>query len=166
MLSDGESSMSKGGKPNRGVFDVDRIREIVELMEQHDLSEVDLQQGDDKIKLNRGAVAVPMVAPAPVAAPVVGGSAAAAPSADAHAGTFTINSPMIGTFYAKPNPESENFVQVGAIVNDDTVVCIVEAMKVFNEIPAECRGTIVEILVEDGQAVDFDKPMFRVKPNA
>ncbi|MCL4160466.1 UNVERIFIED_CONTAM: hypothetical protein GTU68_042236 [Idotea baltica] len=73
---------------------------------------------------------------------------------------------MVGTFYARPNPESENFVQVGAVVNENTVVCIVEAMKVFNEIPAECSGTIVEVLVEDGQPVDFDKPMFRVKPNA
>ncbi|WP_145422481.1 acetyl-CoA carboxylase biotin carboxyl carrier protein [Planctomycetes bacterium K23_9] len=159
--------MSKGGKPSRGIFDVDRIREIIELMEQHDLSEVDLQQGDDKIKLNRGAVAVPMAAPAPVLAASAPAPAGAAPVAsDAHAGTITVNAPMVGTFYARPNPESENFVQVGAVVNENTVVCIVEAMKVFNEIPAECSGTIVEVLVEDGQPVDFDKPMFRVKPNA
>jgi acetyl-CoA carboxylase biotin carboxyl carrier protein len=158
--------MSKGGKPNRGVFDVDRIREIVELMEQHDLSEVDLQQGDDKIKLNRGAVAAPMAAPAPVMAAAAPAAAAPTAGADAHAGTVTINAPMVGTFYARPNPESENFVKVGDSINDSTVVCIVEAMKVFNEIPAECSGTIVEVLIEDGQPVDFDKPMFRVKPNA
>jgi len=163
MLFDGDSNMSKGGKPSRGIFDVDRIREIIELMEQHDLSEVDLQQGDDKIKLNRGAVASPVAAPM-MAAPVASAAAPAAP--DAHAGTITINAPMVGTFYARPNPESENFVQVGSVVNDNTIVCIVEAMKVFNEIPAECSGTIVEVLVEDGQPVDFDKPMFRIKPNA
>ncbi len=168
--------MSKGGKPSRGIFDVNQIREIIELMEQHDLSEVDLQQGDDKIKLNRGAVAAPIMQAAPMvaAAPAIGpggsptgASPAGAPaSEDAHAGTVTINAPMVGTFYGKPNPESENFVQVGSVVNEDTVVCIVEAMKVFNEIPAECSGTIVEILADDGQPVDFDKPMFRIKPNA
>jgi acetyl-CoA carboxylase biotin carboxyl carrier protein len=72
---------------------------------------------------------------------------------------------MVGTFYAKANPESPPFVKVGDRVNADTVVCIVEAMKVFNEIPAECSGTIVEVLVNDQQPVDFGKPMFRVQPD-
>lgn len=159
--------MSKGGKPGRGVFEMDRIRKIIELMEDHDLSEVDLQQGEDRIKLSRGAkmVAAAPVAAAPVAAPAAA-SAPAAAGGSTDDGTVTINSPMVGTFYAKPNPDSENFVQVGSNVGADTIVCIVEAMKVFNEIPAECSGTIVEILVADGDAVDFDKPMFRVKPNA
>ncbi|NND99005.1 MAG: acetyl-CoA carboxylase biotin carboxyl carrier protein [Pirellulaceae bacterium] len=162
--------MSKGGKPNRGVFDVERIREIVELMEQHDLNEVDLQQGDDKIKLKRGAEMVPMAAApsyAPPPPPAAGGSSATPAAASGQDdGTITINAPMVGTFYIKPNPESDAFVQVGSVVNEETVVCIVEAMKVFNEIPAECRGTIVEILAEDQQPVDFGKPLFRVKPSA
>ncbi len=159
--------MSKGGKPGRGVFEMDRIRKIIELMEDHDLSELDLQQGDDRIKLSRGAkmVAAP-VAAAPVAAPAAAPAPAAAAGGSTDDGTVTINSPMVGTFYAKPNPDSENFVQVGSKVGADSIVCIVEAMKVFNEIPAECSGTIVEVLVTDGEAVDFDKPMFRVKPNA
>ena len=72
---------------------------------------------------------------------------------------------MVGTFYCKANPESDPFVQVGTKISADTIVCIVEAMKVFNEIPAECSGTIVEVLVSDQEAVDFGKPMFRVKPN-
>ena len=72
---------------------------------------------------------------------------------------------MVGTFYARANPESEPFVKVGDMVNEETVVCIVEAMKVFNEIPAECSGKIVEILVNDQQPVDFGKPMFRVQTN-
>ena len=170
--------MSKGGKSGQGVFDLDRIRQIVELMEQHDLTAVDLQTGDDKIKLSRGTppgAAVP-VAPAmmaaPAAAPVAGVPAAGVPTgaapaaaADAHEGSVVIKSPMVGTFYARPNPDSANFVEVGAMVNDDTIVCIVEAMKVFNEIPAECRGKIVEVLVEDGAAVDFEKPLFRVMPS-
>ncbi|TWT48151.1 Acetyl-CoA biotin carboxyl carrier [Rubripirellula amarantea] len=157
--------MSKGGKP-KDVFDVERIREIIELMEQHDLSEVDLQQGDEKIKIGRGQTA-PVYAPAaaPVAAAAPSPAAPAAPAADAHAGTITINAPMVGTFYSKANPESPAFVKVGDHVGPDTVVCIVEAMKVFNEIPAECSGKIVEILVNDQQAVDFGKPMFRVQPD-
>lgn len=156
--------MSKGAKP-KDVFDVARIRQIIELMEQHELVEVDLQEGEEKIKLKRGGavqmVAAP-VAAAPAAAPAP--TATAAP-ADNTAGTVTINAPMVGTFYAKANPESPPFVKVGDRVNADTVVCIVEAMKVFNEIPAECSGTIVEVLVKDQQPVDFGKPMFRVQPD-
>ncbi|EKK02137.1 Acetyl-CoA biotin carboxyl carrier [Rhodopirellula baltica SH28] len=162
----------KSETPDGGdVFDIDRIRQIVELMEQHELNEVDLQQGDDRIKLTRGGTAPAMI-PAPVAAaPVAATAPAAAPAPAASggdapadtAGTITINSPMVGTFYSKANPESPPFVKVGDTVSDDTVVCIVEAMKVFNEIPAECRGKIVEVLVSDQQAVDFGKPLFRVQ---
>jgi acetyl-CoA carboxylase biotin carboxyl carrier protein len=156
--------MSKGAKP-KDVFDVARIRQIIELMEQHELVEVDLQEGEEKIKLKRGGavqmVAAP-VAAAPAAAPA---PTATATPADNTAGTVTINAPMVGTFYAKANPESPPFVKVGDRVNADTVVCIVEAMKVFNEIPAECSGTIVEVLVNDQQPVDFGKPMFRVQPD-
>jgi acetyl-CoA carboxylase biotin carboxyl carrier protein len=156
--------MSKGAKP-KDVFDVARIRQIIELMEQHELVEVDLQEGEEKIKLKRGGavqmVAAP-VAAAPAAAPAP--TATAAP-ADNTAGTVTINAPMVGTFYAKANPESPPFVKVGDRVSADTVVCIVEAMKVFNEIPAECSGTIVEVLINDQQPVDFGKPMFRVQPD-
>jgi acetyl-CoA carboxylase biotin carboxyl carrier protein len=152
--------MSKGGQP-KDVFDVERIRQIIKLMEQHDLSEVDLQQGDEKIKLNRGAVA-------PVqAAPVHAGPAAGevdSPDASSTAGTITINAPMVGTFYSRPTPESDPFVKVGDSINDESIVCIVEAMKVFSEIPAECSGKIVEVLVSDQEAVDFGKPMFRVQP--
>lgn len=166
--------MSKGGKPAVDVFDIDRIRQIVELMEEHNLGEIDLQQGEDKIKLSRGVppqwhgVPQPMVAP-PVAGPPPQTAAPAATpgsEADSAAGTITINSPMVGTFYARANPEAEPFVKVGSTVSEETVVCIVEAMKVFNEIPAECRGKIVEVLVEDQQPVDFGKPMFRVQPTA
>ena len=157
--------MSKGGKPGDDIFDVARIRQIVELMEQHELVEIDLQQGEEKIKLKRGGVAPLMPPPPPMpaaAAPPV--PAATDPAAPDTSGTVTINSPMVGTFYARANPESEPFVTVGSVVNEDTVVCIVEAMKVFNEIPAECRGKVVEVLADDHQPVDFGKPLFRVRP--
>ncbi len=170
-FSDRESNMSKGGKPSRDVFDIDRLRVIIELMKEHELSEVDLQQGDEKIKLNRGSnspvyMQAPMAAAPSVTGPAVspglpqGGSATSAP-----ANTITINAPMVGTFYGRANPEAEPFVKVGQRVTEDTIVCIVEAMKVFNEIPAECRGVIVEVIAKDQQSVDYGKPMFRVDPN-
>ena len=154
--------MTKGQQP-KDIFDVQRIREIIELMEEHDLSAGDLQQGDEKIKLNRGGVAPDNSAPAPVAAAIPVAGADADDHADA--GTVTINAPMVGTFYARANPESDSFVKVGDVVSDETIVCIVEAMKVFNEIPAECSGKIVEVLVKDQEAIDFGKPMFRIEPN-
>lgn len=164
-IIDGEAGMTKGQQP-KDIFDVKRIREIIELMEEHDLSAVDLQQGDEKIKLNRGSVSPVYSAPPPVAAaPAAAAPAAAAPAAAADAGTVTVNAPMVGTFYSRANPESDPFVKVGDIVSEDTIVCIVEAMKVFNEIPAECSGKIVEVLVKDQEAIDFGKPMFRVEPN-
>ena len=160
--------MSKGGKPAVDIFDVARIRQIVELMEQHELVEIDLQQGDEKIKLTRGGFAPLVATSAMIPAPATPASpqpvAAGSEPADT-AGTFTINAPMVGTFYARANPEAEAFVKVGSVVNEETVVCIVEAMKVFNEIPAECRGKIVEVLAEEQQPVDFGKPLFRVQPN-
>ena len=151
--------MSKGGKTRDDAFDIERVRQIIELMEEHGLSEVDLQQGDEKIKLCRGSAA-PQFA-APIALP----SAPVAPPAAENESTLTINAPMVGTYYGRPNPESEPFVKVGDMVSEETVVCIVEAMKVFNEIPAECRGRVVEILVEDQQPVDFGKPMIRIEPS-
>ena len=155
--------MTKGKQP-KDIFDVKRIREIIELMEEHDLSAVDLQQGEEKIKLNRGSVSpvysAPPVAATPAAAPAVTSSDNAG-----DAGTVAIKAPMVGTFYARANPESDPFVKVGDVVSEDTIVCIVEAMKVFNEIPAECSGKVVEVLVKDQEAIDFGKPMFRIEPN-
>ena len=155
--------MTKGKQPEDSVFDIQRIRDIVKLMEEHELTEVDLQQGDDRIKLGRGGS--PVVLPAaPVAVPIAP-PVAAAPAPPVDDGSITINAPMVGTFYARANPESEAFVQVGQVISPTTIVCIVEAMKVFNEIPAECSGKVVEVLIADQEAVDFGKPMFRIQPN-
>lgn len=162
----GGNSSSKSTRSG-DVFDIDRIRQIVELMEQHELNEVDLQQADDRIRLTRGGSApvYAAAAPLPVAAPaIVASTTPAALTPDsALTGTITINSPMVGTFYAKANPESPTFVKVGDMVTEDTVVCIVEAMKVFNEIPAECAGKVVEVLANDQEPVDFGKPLFRIQ---
>jgi acetyl-CoA carboxylase biotin carboxyl carrier protein len=153
------------------VFDVERIRRLVELMKEHDLNEIDLREARHRIRIQRGAAvqyaAAPVYAPPPTmaapaptsAAPAAGGSKSVAMDGP---GITTIKSPMVGTFYCRANPKSNPFVKVGDRVDTNTTVCIVEAMKVFNEIPAEVRGTIVAVLVEDGEAVEFDKPLFKV----
>ncbi len=155
--------MSKGNA-KEDVFSVERIRSLIDLMKEYDLSEVDLRQDEQQIRLVRGAKqVVTAAAPAIVAAaPVVSAApAAAGPVADGPH-IKVIKSPMVGTFYSRPNPKSDDFVKVGASVSSDTVVCIIEAMKVFNDIPAETSGKIVEILVKNEEAVDFDRPLFKV----
>ena len=144
------------------IFDIERIRRLVELMEEHDLAEVDLRQDEQQIKLCRGAAGGVVAQPAVVAAP----APVASPSGDAApvdgANIVTVKAPMVGTFYSKANPESEPFVKVGDSVSADSTICIVEAMKVFNEIPAEVSGKVVAVLAKDGEAVEFGKPLFKV----
>jgi acetyl-CoA carboxylase biotin carboxyl carrier protein len=153
--------------PVDSVFEVERIRRLVELMKEHDLSEVDLREARHRIRICRGPRedlrVAPMYAPPPPAPP---GPAPAPPRSSEPAADgpniLTIKSPMVGTFYVRANPKSEAYVKVGSQVDTNTVVCIIEAMKVFNEIPAEVRGRVVAVLAEDGEAVDFDKPLFKV----
>lgn len=163
--------MGSGGSGSGDVFDVRKVRRLVELMNEHELAEVDLRQGEQRIRLLRGhqpiVAAAPPAAPAPpVAAPVAAASSGtgdtAAPADDDAGGTF-ITSPMVGTFYLSSSPESPAFVSVGDKVGADTTVCIVEAMKVFNEIPAECSGTIAAVLVNNGDSVEYGQKLFQVK---
>jgi acetyl-CoA carboxylase biotin carboxyl carrier protein len=144
------------------IFSVERIRSLIDLMKEYDLNEIDLKQDDQQIRLVRGGKQVQIAAaPAPVAAPV--SAPAAAPAAVADGPHIkVIASPMVGTFYSRPKPNADDFVKVGASVSSDTVVCIVEAMKVFNEIPAEVSGKIVEVLVQNEESVDFGRPLFKV----
>ncbi|MEZ6138818.1 MAG: acetyl-CoA carboxylase biotin carboxyl carrier protein [Pirellulaceae bacterium] len=157
-----------GGTATKGdVFSLERIRDLISLMKEHELSEVDLKQADQQIRLVRGGqvAAGPAVTAAPIAAvaPVVPATASLAPTATADGPHITtIKSPMVGTFYSKPNPNAEDFVKVGSKITPETVLCTVEAMKVFNEIPAEIGGTIVEILAKNEDAVDFGRPLFKV----
>ncbi len=166
--------MSESESRSTGVFDVDRIKQLVALMKEHDLSEIDLREDEHQIRLCRRsevvaaapqpaplppAPAAPAAPPAP-AAPAV--PAASPPTAADEAHIAVITSPIVGTFYSRPNPKSESFVKVGDNVDVDTTVCIIEAMKVFNEIPAEVRGKIVAVLVDEEEAVDFGKPLFKV----
>jgi acetyl-CoA carboxylase biotin carboxyl carrier protein len=156
------------GAPADDVFNVSRIRDLIGLMEEHELSEVDLKQGDQQIRLVRGSGTVPAgLVPAPAITQAVVAPAAAPPAAaeavEADGPHIKmITSPMVGTFYSKPNPSSPEFVKVGSKISPDTVVCTVEAMKVFNEIPAEISGTVVAVLAKNEEAVDFGRPLFKV----
>ncbi len=153
-----------GGTSTKGdVFSIERIRDLISLMKEHDLSEVDLKQSDQQIRLVRGGQ--PPVAASVPAAPVVAAQPVLeqAPVQAADGPHIkVISAPMVGTFYSRPKPNADDFVKVGSKVSSDTVVCIVEAMKVFNEIPAEVSGTIVEILAKNEDAVDFNRPLFKV----
>jgi acetyl-CoA carboxylase biotin carboxyl carrier protein len=147
------------------------IKAIIDLMKKNSITEFELEEKDSKLRLKRGTnggvpvvpseEAMPMVAPtpmilaapAPVAAPVV------------NTGEIDVKSPMIGTFYRSPSPEAASYVDVGSEVTPDSVVCIIEAMKVMNEIKAEVKGIVTQNLVENGKPVEFGQPLFRVRPN-
>jgi len=158
-----------------GIFEVSRIRKLVELMKEHDLSEIDLRESRQRIRICRGpkegprpAYGPPPLPPPPASSGAAAGfpSSAGAKAAADGPNIAVIKSPMVGTFYARSNPKAEPYVKVGDRVDTTTVVCIIEAMKVFNEIPAEVRGKIVSVLCEDGEAVEFDKPLFKVDTSA
>jgi acetyl-CoA carboxylase biotin carboxyl carrier protein len=171
-----KKNVKKSSRPAGAVsgspMDVGLLQKIVDLMAVNDLNAVDVREGDKRIIIKRGpqnVVAVPVAAAPPVAMPVPAAGAATATSAKAAAAEEDselkpITSPMVGTFYAAPSPDAKPFVSVGSVVDEDTDVCIIEAMKVFNNIKAETRGTVVKILVENGQSVEFGQTLFLVKP--
>jgi acetyl-CoA carboxylase biotin carboxyl carrier protein len=153
---------------------VRRIHRLVRMMQQYDLTAIDLVEGPTKIRLRRRtepALPAPSLphhalpAPPPPPAPLPGPSTAApaSPAAAEVKGTF-IESPMVGTFYQSSSPDTPAFVTVGMTVRPETTVCIIEAMKVFTEIPAGISGKVTEILVQDKQPVEFGQPLFRVEP--
>ena len=164
-----KTTMSDPGKSPDNVFELDRIRRLVELMKEHDLSEIDLREARHRIRICRGPkepprTAYPSPPPPAFAPPAAQASPPAKPVSPAGDGPHiaVVKSPMVGTFYSRPRPSDPPYVKVGSRVDTTTTVCIIEAMKVFNEIPAEVRGTVVAILVEDGEAVEFEKPLFKV----
>ena len=147
-------------------MDLKDIKAIVDLMEKNGLTSFEMERGGFRIALSKGAHTGPAVnyAPAPVAAPAAPAAATApAEAATPAASGKEIPSPMVGTFYTAPSPESPAFVKVGQKVTPDTVVCIIEAMKVMNEIKAEVAGTITEVAAENGQPVQFGQALFRYK---
>jgi acetyl-CoA carboxylase biotin carboxyl carrier protein len=143
-------------------MDVGLLQQIVSLMAANDLSMVEVRDGNRRIVLHRGAERV-MVPVATAAAPLAPVASAPKPEAE-EANLKPIKSPMVGTFYTAPSPDAKPFVSVGSAVDEDTDVCIIEAMKVFNNIKAETRGAIAKILVQNGQSVEFGQTLFLVKP--
>lgn len=156
-------------------MDIEQVRQLVELMKEHDLTELLLRDGEQRIVLRRGPKGQMIVSPAamqammpaaPAAAPAPAAPAApvasAAPAEDA--GLVPIRSPMVGTFYSAPDPESKPYISPGSEVGPDSVVCIIEAMKVFNEIKAELAGTVEKVMVQNAQPVEFGQPLFMVRP--
>jgi acetyl-CoA carboxylase biotin carboxyl carrier protein len=156
------------------LFEIDKIRQLVDMMIANDLSEISLRDGDTEISLRRPTIAaggaIPVAAGSTACAiPSLPGDAPSglpqAPAVEqAAAELLEIKSPMVGTFYSTPDPDSPPFVVVGTPVTQDTVVCIVEAMKVFNEIKAEVDGTIEKIFVKNEQPVEYGQPLFLVRP--
>ena len=149
-------------------MDIDRIKSVIDLMREHELCEFAIEEKDFKLSLKRGSPAMMMAAPQQMAlapAPAASTPAVAAPAAAAapvDAGT-PITSPLVGTFYRAGSPDAEPFVTVGSRVSKDTVVCIIEAMKVMNEIKAEASGVIKKIMVENATVVQFGQPMFLIE---
>lgn len=166
--------MSEEASPSGQAFDLAQLQQLFELMEKHGLSEVNLKHGEEQWRLRRGPQVVagapvayapapqPIHAPAP--APVAAAPAAPAAAASGGDGLIEIKSPTVGTFYVAPSPEDPPFVNVGSTVSPTTVVCTIEAMKVFNQIPSEVSGTIAAVLVKNGEAVEFGQPLFKVRP--
>ena len=156
-------------------MDLKDIKAIIDLMKKNSVSEFELEKQDFKIRLKRGINAGAPVATsddtsmlaypsAPAASPLAA-VAANAPAPAEVSNDVEIKSPMIGTFYRSPSPESGAYVEVGSEVNPDTVVCIIEAMKVMNEIKAEVKGVITQALVENAKPVEFGQPLFKVRPS-
>ena len=156
-------------------MDLKDIKAIIDLMKKNSITEFELERQDSKIRLKRGlnggasaaqsedyVPGIPMPLQPAVAAPA---PAIITPPTPAATGEVDIKSPMIGTFYRAPSPEAGNYVEVGAEVNPDTVVCIIEAMKVMNEIKAEVKGVVTQVLVENAKPVEFGQPLFKVRPN-
>jgi acetyl-CoA carboxylase biotin carboxyl carrier protein len=159
-------------------MDLKEIKAVIDLMTRNGLSEFELEKGDFKLRVKRGPSGEWITSTAPVAsyAPVVhhasvsvipatsSAGSTPAPALSAGPSGAQIVSPMVGTFYRSPSPDSAAYVEPGQEVNEDTVVCIIEAMKVMNEIKAETKGVIVEVLAQNGKPVEFGKPLFSIRP--
>ncbi|EGQ9064389.1 acetyl-CoA carboxylase biotin carboxyl carrier protein [Vibrio parahaemolyticus] len=142
-------------------MDIRKIKKLIELVEESGIAELEISEGEESVRISRHGTAAPApvhYAAAPVAAPVADAPAAEAPAAAVPAG-HQVLSPMVGTFYRSPSPDAKSFVEVGQKVNAGDTLCIVEAMKMMNQIEADKSGVVTAILVEDGQPVEFDQPL-------
>lgn len=145
---------------------LDKVKALMELMNEHEFASLELEEKDFSVKLEKypaGGACAPVVMPAvaaPAAAPAAAGGSA---PAEDMAGLVPVKSPIVGTFYASPSPDSAPFVSAGDKVSPDTIVCIIEAMKIMNEIKAEVAGTVEKVLIENGEPVEYGQPLFLVR---
>lgn len=158
-------------------IDINKISRLIKIVSESDIAELELKEGEEQIKITRttNAVSVPVSVPvaqaafaAPAAAPVAPAAAPAAAPAPAQDAAETVSgyvmkSPMVGTFYRRPSPDAQNFVEEGATVKEGATVCIIEAMKMMNQISADKSGVIKKILVADGETVEYDQPLFIIE---
>ncbi len=151
-------------------MDIRKVKKLIELLEESDIGEIEIKEGEESVRISRNPapspmLAAPMAYAAPVAAPAPAPVAAPAPAAETAAPAISghvVKSPMVGTFYGSPAPTSPAFVEVGQTVKVGDVICIVEAMKMMNQIEADKAGTIGAILAEDGEPVEFDQPLVSI----
>jgi acetyl-CoA carboxylase biotin carboxyl carrier protein len=168
-------------------MDIRKVKKLIELLEESNLTEIEIVEGEESVRLSRAGTAQPVSYPinyamppqmaaapapapasaspagAPAAAPVPAPVTQAAPAADAMPEGDILRSPMVGTYYASPSPDADPFVSLGQKVSEGETLCIIEAMKMFNQIEAESSGTVVAILAESGQPVEFDQPLFVIR---
>ncbi len=146
-------------------MDIRKVKKLIELLEESDVAEIEIHEGEESVRISRNSSAVPVAvaappvaapAPAPAAAP----AAAAEPTAAAEPEGHLIRAPMVGTFYRAPSPTSKPFVDEGSSVSAGDTLCIIEAMKILNQIESDTSGKVVKILVENGQPVEYDQPLF------
>ncbi len=148
-------------------MDLEKIRELVEILEESSLSEIEITEGENAIKLSRAMVGQPLMIQQPLAltAPEGKEKAEETKAKDPFAGKHVLRSPMVGTFYRAPSPTAKSFVEIGSKVKIGETLCIIEAMKLMNQIEADCSGTIESILVENGSPVEYGTPLFVILPN-
>ena len=145
-------------------MDIRKVKKLIELLEESNVQEIEIKEGEESVRISRGGntvqmVAAPAAAPAPVAAAVAAPAAAPAPVESAAPAGHAVCSPMVGTFYQSASPETPPFIKVGQSINKGDVVCIVEAMKMMNQIEADQSGVVQAILVKDGEPVEFDQQL-------
>ncbi len=147
-------------------MDIRKIKKLIELLEESNVAELEIKEGEESVRISRGSTAAVAMNPAPVqmaAAPVAAAPApSAADQAPAPAAGHTVDSPMVGTFYRSPSPGASAFIEVGQSVKAGDIICIIEAMKMMNQIECDKTGVVEEILVGDGEPVEFDQPLVRI----
>ena len=141
-------------------MDIRKVKKLIELLEESNIAEIEIHEGEESVRISRASTAAPAMIAAPAAGAGLPPAAEAAPAAAAEPEGHIIRSPMVGTFYRAPSPGAKVFVDEGQTVANGDTLCIIEAMKILNQIESDASGKIIEILVENGQPVEYNEPLF------